>query len=101
MGGCRDGGVGTFLLCKDLIDSNAFLVVDRVRGSKEVRNRSSARRCFECLILPFLIRILGEAASCVLQKVLYHFQSKLKHSGESETGFVAEKFRVKLSDPIC
>ena len=29
------------------------LGVDRVQVSKEVRNRSSARRCFECLILPF------------------------------------------------
>ena len=55
-----------FFPCKDSLDNNASLGVARARGSKEVRNQSSARRCFECLILPFLIGTLGEAASRVL-----------------------------------
>ena len=33
--------------------------------------------------------------------VLYYFLGKLQNSGESKTGFVADEFCIKLSDPIC
>ena len=33
-------------------------------------------------------------AASLKKFVLYHFQSELKHYGEAETGFFADKFRV-------
>ena len=40
-------------------------------------------------------------AASFKRRVLYDFQSELKHSGESETGFVTNEFCVKLPDSIC
>ena len=33
--------------------------------------------------------------------VFHNFQGELQNSCESKNGFVADEFRVKLSDPIC
>ena len=38
MGGCRDGGVETFLLCRESLEYNASLKDLLVRGSKNARS---------------------------------------------------------------
>ena len=68
---CQDGGVGTFLLCKESLGRycNFFLGDLLVRESKEARSQSSAHHRFECLLLfTFTLKILVKAASHVPQK---------------------------------
>lgn len=58
---------------------------------------------FQILMIAIFGKEIGERlpASSFKKRILYHFQNELNHSGVSRIRFVADKFRVKLSNLIC